>query len=134
MGNPTPKELRAVLREGSRHDLVSLFVPSHDRQNEPVNDRDIWSDEAMQIFADLYGGATAIETHKGIYKSTEGTTKGQYLWDQPILIQSYAPRELVENLNNLRTLLDFMSRMRKDMRQEAVLFLVNDYRWFIGGD
>ncbi len=124
----TPKQVIATLKAGIRHDLVILAIPSHDRKNKKISDQDQWADEALRLFSTLYGGATAFETFAGVYKSSED----EDLWDEPILIESYAERERVESESNLKELLDFARRMRKGTDQESILLVLNEYRWFIG--
>jgi hypothetical protein len=121
------EEIIATLRAGTRHDLVILAIPSHDRENKPLHDQDQWADGALELFSDLYEGATAFKTFKGIYRSDSGKD----LWDNPILIESFAERTHVENPHKLRTLLDFVRRMKAKMRQESILLVVNEYRWFL---
>ena len=126
-----PSDIRATLREGIRHDLVILAIPSHDRHNKLLNQQELFTDEAMRLFADLYGGATAVTAYKGVYLSTEGPTQGEYLWDNPLLVQSYCDREYVEDLNRLQKLLQFIRAMKRSLDQECVLLIVNEYRWFV---
>lgn len=47
----------------------------------------------MDLFADLYRGATAFRTFAGIYKCDDG----RILHDQPILIESYVQRTDLES-------------------------------------
>jgi hypothetical protein len=82
----------------------------------------MWAGEAMELFKDLYGGATAFKAFAGIYRTKEGKT----LRDVPILIESYVSRPDLEDEERLRQLLRFMKRMGKETRQKAVAVVIND--------
>lgn len=125
--SPDPSDVSAGLKAGLRHDLVILLIPSHDKNNKPLNNQAQWATEALELFSDLFGGATSFQTFKGIYRSETGKD----LWDKPILIESYADRELVEDVQRLRKLLEFSRRMKAAMRQESVMLVVNDFRWYL---
>lgn len=67
MADPvTPKKIIATLKDGLRHDLLILAIPSHDRENKPIHDQTVWADAALELFSALFTGATAFETFKGI--------------------------------------------------------------------
>jgi hypothetical protein len=44
--------------------LVIVFVPSHDRFGQPI-DQDIWVDRALEVFGTCFGGATAFPRGRG---------------------------------------------------------------------
>lgn len=81
----------------------------------------------MEKFSELYGGATALETFAGIWWDQK---RKRHLKDKPILIESYADRKDVVDPSKLRTLLEFVRRIRESMRQESVMLVINDYRWY----
>ena len=74
-------------------DIVILFIPSHDKHEKELNNQDVWAGEAMELFKDLFGGATAFVAFAGIYLTDDGKT----LHDKPILIESYVSREALED-------------------------------------
>ena len=118
---PEVDQIITVLREGIRQDLVILIIPSHDRENKPISDQEFWAEAAMDLFADLYRGATALETFKGVYKSSDGTI----LYDKPIMIESYVDRSDLEDPTKLAELLRFIKRMGKKTKQAAVGLVIN---------
>lgn len=120
-------DIKKRLKNGDRHDLVILAIPSHDKNNKPLSTQEVWADSGMELFSELYGGATAFQTWKGIYRSETG----EDLWDTPILIESFVDRELVEDDQRLELLLDFIRRMKRQMRQESILLVINEWRRFI---
>jgi hypothetical protein len=75
----------------------------------------------MELFADLYRGATAFQTFAGIYK----TQDGKVLHDKPILVECYAQRADVEDTEKLTDLLHFIKRMGRETQQAAVGLVVN---------
>lgn len=76
----------------------------------------------MDLFADLYGGATAFQTFQGIYKDSDGKIYN----DKPILIESYVKRETLTDVATLNQLVDFSRRMGAETRQKAVALIIND--------
>lgn len=104
-----------------------MAIPSHDKNNKPLANQELWADSGIELFAELYGGATTFHTWKGIYRSETGDN----LWDTRILIESFVDRELVEDDQRLGFLLDFIKRMKRQMRQESILLVINEWRRFI---
>jgi len=119
---PEVTNINTVLHSGERQDLVMLFIPSHDKHEKPLNNQDVWAGEAMELFKDLYRGATAFQTFAGIYLTDDGKT----LHDKPILIESYVSREALEDTSRLTELVRFMKRMGRETRQAAVAVVIND--------
>ena len=73
----------------------------------------------MELFADLFTGATAFTTYGGIYR----TQDGEKLKDKPIIIECFANTSDV-NRKNLVELVGFMKRMGKETNQAAVGLVV----------
>ncbi len=119
---PEVQEIISVLQSGTRQDIVILIIPSHDKNEKQVKNQDVWASEAMELFKDLYRGATAFETFAGIYLTEDGKT----LHDKPILIESYVAREALEDKRRLNQLVGFMKRMGRETKQAAVAVVIND--------
>lgn len=117
-------DILTKLKNGERSDLIVLAIPSHDRDQRElgISTRDLWTEQAMELFGELYGGATAFKNLKGVYRSD----KNRLLWDEPVLVESYSARDRTENPTLLGKLERFARRMREQLRQEAVLLVVND--------
>ena len=81
----------------------------------------MWANAAMELCAELYGGATALETFSGIYKANDG----RILHDKPILIESYVSRPDLVDRAKLAELLRFLKRMGKATKQAAVGIVIN---------
>jgi hypothetical protein len=114
-------QIISVLRADVRQDLVILIIPSHDKKDLELNNQEMWAHAAMELFADLYGGATAFRTFAGIYKAADG----KILHDNPILVESYTSRDALEDRDNLTELLRFAKRMGRETNQAAVGLVIN---------
>ncbi|HUY89477.1 MAG TPA: hypothetical protein VMV10_12150, partial [Pirellulales bacterium] len=107
----------SFLQSGVRQDLIILIIPSHDRRNKQLNNQDAWATAALELFAELYRGATAFKALKGIFK----TDSGDVLVDEPILIECYAARNDVEDRTRLDELLKFAKRNRSRILTDALV-------------
>jgi hypothetical protein len=99
-----------------------LIIPSHAKDDKPLKDQELWAGNAMDLFADLYTGATAFKTFQGIFKDTEG----KVYHDKPILIESYVERSRLVDEASLQQLVAFAKRMGRETRQKAVALIIND--------
>jgi hypothetical protein len=110
------------LQARERQDLIILAIPSHDKKEKELKDQDQWANAALDLFADLYGGATAFNTFAGIYKDNSG----KIYRDKPILIESYAMKQDLEDPQKLGHLLNFIRRMGRETRQKAVALIIDN--------
>jgi hypothetical protein len=126
MARPQPpsdeERIIASLRYGVPQVLVILFIPSHDRKKKPLRDQHLWASQAMDLFGQLYTGATAFRALDGVFLDDNGIL----LHDQPIMIESYADRSRVEDPARLGQLVDFARRMGRETRQAAVGIVIGD--------
>ena len=118
---PELDKIISDLHADKRQDLVILIVPSHDKREEPLKDHDRWASAALELLADLFGGATAFQTFAGVYRRDDGSI----LHDKPILIESYVQRPDLEDQVKMTELLRFIKRMGKETNQAAVALVVN---------
>ncbi len=121
--SPEVERIASDVEMGRQQVLVILFIPSHDRDEKELKTRDLWADAALNLFADLFGGATAFDTYAGIYRDK---VRGRYLKDKPVLVESYTEIERVRNLAVLNDLVSFMKRMGKEAKQAAVAVVINN--------
>jgi hypothetical protein len=119
---PEVEQIISIINKDERQDLVILIIPSHDKNDKPLRDQEVWAGNAMDLFADLYTGATAFQTFQGIYKDTDG----KVYRDKPILIESYVERSRLVDEATLQELLAFAKRMGRETRQKAVALVIND--------
>ena len=126
MARPQPpgdeERIIAALRYGVSQVPVILFIPSHDRKKKPLRDQHLWASQAMDLFGQLYTGATAFRALDGVFLDDDGTL----LHDQPIMIESYADRANVEDPERLGQLVEFARRMGRETRQAAVAIVLGD--------
>lgn len=121
--SPEAERIARDMETGRQQVLVILFIPSHDRHEKELKTRDLWANAALDLFADLFGGATAFDTYAGIYRDK---VRGKDLKDKPILVESYTEIERIRNLDALNHLVSFMKRMGKEARQAAVDVVINN--------
>src|SRR5262249_4175317 len=122
---PEVEQIISIINKDERQDIVILIIPSHHKEgkkDKPLNDQEVWAGAAMDLFADLYGGATAFQTFQGIYKDSDGEVHR----DKPILIESYVERSRLVDEATLQQLVAFAKRMRRETRQKAVALIIND--------
>jgi len=93
--SPEVERIASDVETGRQQVLVILFIPSHDRDEKELKTRDLWADAALNLFADLFGGATAFDTYAGIYRDK---VRGKDLKDKHVLVESYTEIERVRNL------------------------------------
>ena len=123
---PSSPEAERIARDmemGKQQVLVILFIPSHDRDEKELKNRDLWADAALDLFSDLFGGATAFDTYAGIYRDK---VRGKDLKDKPILVESYTKIERIKDLTLLNNLVSFMKRMGKETKQAAVAVVIDN--------
>ncbi len=63
---PELVDILARLQGGIPDEMISIFIPSHDRRDKPVPDQDIWAGQALDLFGKLYGGGTSFGNLSGI--------------------------------------------------------------------
>ena len=86
-----------------------------------MSDQEMWAESALDLFGELFGGATGLQAFAGVYKAEDG----KLLHDRPILVQSYTDRSNIEDRKKLIELLRFIKRMGRETDQEAVGLIVN---------
>lgn len=126
---PFPEWLQGRLRFGLADDCVILFVPSHARDKSRLRDQAEWASLALDLMGRLYGGATGFTELCGIWRDDENG--GELLTDKPIMIQSLAKREDVEDKAKIGELATFLKRMGKTTKQGAVAVVFNNAIHFI---
>jgi hypothetical protein len=58
--------MTARLLRSSKRILIVLFIPSVERDGRTPVDQDRWEHEAMELFGNVFGGATAYPKAKGV--------------------------------------------------------------------
>lgn len=122
---PEIDQIITVISRDERQDMVILIIPSHykeGKQDKLLRDQEVWAGNALELFADLYGGATAFQTYQGIYKDDKAVVHR----DKPILVESYVQRAKLMDESALQELLAFAKRMGRETRQKAIGLIIND--------
>jgi hypothetical protein len=123
---PPNKDVQRILKDiesGDRKSLVILFIPSHTKKENEIAAQDQWADAALDLFAELYDGATAFNTYAGIYRDK---VRNKDLKDKPILVECYAARSQVIDVAKLTQLVEFMKRMGRETDQVAVAVVIEN--------
>jgi hypothetical protein len=96
--------------------LFVLFVPSVSRFGEPI-DHGYWVDEALNVFATLFRGATAYPRGHGRWR--DDALGGALVADEPTVATRYAaPQDITdEALAHLRS---FLHRLGRETNQGEV--------------
>jgi hypothetical protein len=101
-------------------DLLVLYIPSHDRDEQPI-DQESWVERALEFLGQTFHGATAFPKARGVWRDDE--RGGRLVSDEPVIIQCYTSLKLLES--NAKELGEFLTDMGKETRQGAVGFVIN---------
>ena len=96
--------------------LVVVFVPSKDRDGQPI-DQDHWVDDVLTTLGTLFRGGTAYPRGRGVWRDDE--RGGVLLREEPVIVFSYAP-EGAMTAAALGTLYTTLSRMGRGANQGEV--------------
>jgi hypothetical protein len=103
--------------------LLVLFIPSHDRHQQPI-DQEYWVGAALEVLGRCFGGATAFPQGRGVWRDDD--QGGLLLFDEPVVIQCYTSEEALEQ--QVTPLQQFLLRMGNEAQQGAVGFVIDrDY-------
>lgn len=112
------------LAGGRKSVLVVLFVPSVERDGATPINQDHWVDSALEIFGEVFGGATAYPRARGIWRDDE---RGGFLVkDEPVVIHCYTTPDDIQDSGNLAALGDFCRTMGRETNQGEVGLVVAD--------
>jgi hypothetical protein len=104
--------------------LVVLFVPSVERDGSTPVAQEYWVDAALEIFGNLFGGATAFPQAKGVWRDDE--MGGVLIKDQPVVIHCYTTPEDIIDPDHLNGLGGFCRKMGREARQGEVGLVIGD--------
>lgn len=118
-----PDFARRLGASKSASTLLVLFIPSHDREGQAINQK-YWVEQALTVLGSLFGGATAFPQGKGVWR--DDAQGGRLLFDEPVVIQCYTGEQILER--QAPGLRDLLHRMGREARQGAVGFVIDrDY-------
>lgn len=103
--------------------LLVLYLPSKDRSDQPI-DQGYWVVEALKMFGECFGGATAFPQGRGVWR--DDAQGGRLLFDEPVVIQCYTSEEVLDQQTD--RLREFLMRLGTEARQGAVGLVIDaDY-------
>jgi hypothetical protein len=120
----TPGRGQRALSGGRKRVLVVLFVPSVERDGVTAIDQARWVDSALEMFARVFGGATAYPRAKGIWRDDE--RGGALVRDEPVVVHCYTTPVDIEDGRNLAELGGFCRKMGREAHQGEVGMVVGD--------
>jgi len=104
--------------------LLVLFIPSVDRNEDPIADQKHWVRKALEMLGTCFGGATAFPQGEGVWRDDE--KEGQLVYDDPVIINCYTSEELIEE--HVEELGRFLREMGQTTNQGAVGIVIDrDY-------
>lgn len=119
-----PARGRLPLKGGRKRVLVVLFVPSVERDGTTPIEQGRWVDAALEMFARVFGGATAYPKAKGIWRDDE--RDGALVKDEPVVVHCYTTPDDIEDPGNLAELGSFCRTMGRNARQGEVGLVIGD--------
>ena len=117
------------LLPGGKRTLVVSFIPSVERDGKTLVDQDLWVDEAMKLFGEVYGGATAYPKAKGVWRDDE--RGGALVFDEPVVIHCYTTPRDASSQAKLEKLAGFCRRMGREAKQGEVGLVIADQYYAI---
>lgn len=124
-----------ALSAGRKRVLVVLFVPSVERDGISPIDQALWVDSALEMFARVFGGATAFPRALGVWRDDE--RDGALIRDEPVVVHCYTTPADIENNRNLAALGSFCRKLGRETHQGEVGLVIGDeyfaIRNFTGG-
>lgn len=113
-----------VLRGGSKRVLVVLFIPSVERDGKTTVDQDFWREEALKMFGEVFGGATAYPKARGVWRDDE--QGGALVFDDTVVVHCYTTPRDVQTSAKLTRLAAFCNRMGREAKQGEVGLVIAD--------
>jgi hypothetical protein len=117
------------LLPGGKRTLVVLFVPSVERDGKTPVDQGHWVNEAMKMFGDVYGGATAYPRARGVWRDDE--RGGVLVFDEPVVIHCYTTPKDAGSQAKLKKLAAFCRRMGREAKQGEIGLVIADHYYAI---
>jgi len=99
--------------------LLVLFIPSVDRDEQPLAKQSYWVKEALRSLGNWFDGATAFPRGMGVWKDRE--RGGRLVWDAPVIVHCYTNE--TSAIRHAKVLVDFLRRLGQETNQGAVGFV-----------
>jgi hypothetical protein len=108
---------------------VVLFIPSVERDGTTPVRQDRWVKEALRMFGEVYGGATAYPKAAGVWRDDE--RGGVLVFDEPVVIHCYTSPKDAGSKAKLKKLAAFCRRMGREAKQGEVGLVIADHYYAI---
>jgi hypothetical protein len=112
------------LLPGGKRVLVVLFVPSVERDGKTPIEQDRWVNEALTMFGDVFGGATAYPKARGVWRDDDRDRA--LVFDEPVVVHCYTEPEAIEDADNLAALASFCRTMGRETKQGEIGLIIAD--------
>lgn len=116
-----PESIKLPFAQGRASDLLILYIPSHDRDQRPI-DQDALIEKTLDFIARTFHKATAFTRARGVWRDDDHD--GKLIYDEPVVIQCYTTRKLLEEKS--AELGQFLLKLGRENNQGAVGFVIND--------
>lgn len=103
-------------------DQVVLFVPSVDRDSEPI-DQAYWAEQALITFGQLFRGATAFPPGRGVWRDDE--RGGVLVHDETQMVISYVAGGTFGDPDVVKRLREFLCRMGREANQGEIGIVID---------
>lgn len=103
-------------------DQVTLFVPSVDRDGEPI-DQAYWTELALATFGHLFRGATAFPPGRGVWRDDE--RGGALVYDDTQMVLSYVADGALADDETVKRLRAFLCRMGREANQGEIGIVID---------
>jgi hypothetical protein len=113
-----------ALLPGGKRVLVVLFVPSVQRDGETRIDQDLWVKAALEMFGEVFGGATAYPKARGVWR--DDAQGARLVFDDPVVVHCYVVPDAIEEPQNLQRLAAFCRRMGRETHQGEIGLVIAD--------
>ncbi|HLL88509.1 MAG TPA: hypothetical protein VK324_04345 [Tepidisphaeraceae bacterium] len=111
------------LKGGKPSEMIAVFVPSHDRKEKLLQNKEVWENQTLKLFGKLFTGATAFTSMSGVYQPTRDSRP---LYDNPTMVQSLTATENLENEDNLIEFAEFCRNMGQQTNQASIGVVINN--------
>jgi hypothetical protein len=103
-------------KDGFSHEMLTLYIPDKDRNNQEIGTQRKWVLEAANLLAKIGGGVTIMPPAEGGWLDEENDV---IIWEHPIIVYTYIKPEMFEEY--LPRLRDFLHRLGRDTNQGEIV-------------
>jgi len=87
-------------------------------------DQDRWVSAALEMFGEVFGGATAYPKARGVWRDDERA--GVLVFDEPVVVHCYMTPEAIQDDGALRRLAAFCRQMGRETNQGEIGLVIAD--------